>query len=62
MDGDNDKLPQSLVECSSRPSPGPQTHEEIKAFNDGFKAGLIPNPMTDIRYYNIKTMQAIHLK
>ncbi|HVZ23092.1 MAG TPA: SDR family oxidoreductase [Vicinamibacterales bacterium] len=29
---------------------------------DGFKAGLIPNPMTDIRYYNIKTMQAVHLK
>jgi nucleoside-diphosphate-sugar epimerase len=29
---------------------------------DGFKAGKIPDPMTDIRYYNIKTMQAIHLK
>jgi len=29
---------------------------------DGFKAGKIPNPMTDIRYYNIKTMQAVHLK
>jgi nucleoside-diphosphate-sugar epimerase len=29
---------------------------------DGFKAGFIPNPMTDIRYYNIKTMQAVHLK
>ena len=29
---------------------------------DGFKAGRIPNPMTDIRYYNIKTMQAVHLK
>src|SRR5438067_8393789 len=26
---------------------------------DGFKAGKIPNPMTDIRYYNIKTMQAV---
>jgi nucleoside-diphosphate-sugar epimerase len=29
---------------------------------DGFRAGRIPEPMTDIRYYNIKTMQAIHLK
>ena len=29
---------------------------------EGFKAGKIPNPMSDIRYYNIKTMQAIHLK
>jgi nucleoside-diphosphate-sugar epimerase len=29
---------------------------------NGFKAGKIPNPMTDIRYYNIKTMQAVHLK
>lgn len=27
-----------------------------------FKQGLIPNSMTDIRYFNIKTMQAIHLK
>jgi nucleoside-diphosphate-sugar epimerase len=26
-----------------------------------FHAGKIPNSMTDIRYYNIKTMQAIHL-
>jgi nucleoside-diphosphate-sugar epimerase len=26
-----------------------------------FNAGLIPDPMTDIRYYNIKMMQAIHL-
>jgi nucleoside-diphosphate-sugar epimerase len=29
---------------------------------DAFKAGLIPDSMTDMRYYNIKTMQAIHLK
>ncbi len=28
----------------------------------GFKAGLIPNPMSDIRYYNLKTMQALQLK
>jgi nucleoside-diphosphate-sugar epimerase len=29
---------------------------------EGFKAGRIPNPMTDIRYYNIKMMQNVHLK
>ena len=27
-----------------------------------FKAGLIPNSMTDTKYFNIKTMQAIELK
>ncbi|OGW53585.1 MAG: UDP-glucose 4-epimerase [Nitrospirae bacterium RBG_13_43_8] len=27
-----------------------------------FRDGKIPDPMTDIRYYNIKTMQAVHLK
>jgi nucleoside-diphosphate-sugar epimerase len=27
-----------------------------------FREGKIPNPMTDIRYYNIKTMQALKLK
>lgn len=27
-----------------------------------FRAGRIPNPMTDIRYYNIRTMQAVKLK
>ena len=32
---------------------------DLKAAFDG---GLIPNPMTDIRYYNIKTMQAINLR
>jgi len=29
-----------------------------KAFDDG----KIPDSMTDIRYYNIKTMQAVNLK
>ena len=28
----------------------------------GFKAGSIPDSMTDIRYFNIKTMQARDLK
>ena len=29
---------------------------------EAFDSGKIPNPMNDIRYYNIKTMQAINLK
>jgi nucleoside-diphosphate-sugar epimerase len=29
---------------------------------EAFKAGKIPNAMEDIRYYNIKTMQAVNLK
>jgi nucleoside-diphosphate-sugar epimerase len=27
-----------------------------------FRAGKLPNPMTDIRYYNIKSMQAANLR
>ena len=27
-----------------------------------FKAGLIPDAMTDIKYFNIKTMQALEMK
>ena len=29
---------------------------------DAFKAGKIPNPMTDSKYYNIKTMQELKLR
>jgi len=36
--------------------------DAVRGLVDGFEAGRIPNPMTDIRYYNIKTMQALHLK
>jgi len=36
--------------------------EAVKDLQDAFKAGKIPNPMDDIRYYNIKTMKAIKLK
>ena len=32
--------------------------EAIKDLNDAFKAGKVPHPMDDIRYYNIKTMLA----
>lgn len=36
--------------------------EAIVDLKNAFKEGKIPNPMDDIRYYNIKIMQAIHLK
>jgi nucleoside-diphosphate-sugar epimerase len=36
--------------------------EAAKQLAGAFRAGLVPNPMTDIRYYNIKTMQALNLK
>jgi nucleoside-diphosphate-sugar epimerase len=36
--------------------------DAVRGLVDGFRAGKIPNPMTDIRYYNIKTMQALQLK
>ena len=36
--------------------------EAVRDLKKAFDAGEIPNSMTDIRYYNIKTMQAIELK
>lgn len=36
--------------------------EAVRDLTMAFKAGKIPHSMTDIRYYNIKTMQAINLK
>lgn len=41
------------------------THSIIDAVADlkkAFSAGLIPDPMTDSRYYNIRLMQEIHLQ
>lgn len=35
--------------------------DAVRDLADGFDAGKIPNPMTDPRYYNIKTMQALKL-
>jgi nucleoside-diphosphate-sugar epimerase len=43
-------------------SPKHTIEEAIIDLKDAFEQGKIPNPMKDIRYYNIKTMQAIHLK
>jgi nucleoside-diphosphate-sugar epimerase len=36
--------------------------EAILDLRQALKAGLLPHPLDDIRYYNIKTMQAINLK
>ena len=36
--------------------------EAILDLERAFRSGRVPDPMDDIRYYNIKTMQAIHLK
>ena len=36
--------------------------EAIRDLYAAFKANKIPNPMSDARYYNIKTMQAIKLR
>jgi len=42
--------------------PAHTIEDAVHGLLDGFRAGRIPNPMTDIRYYNIKTMQAVQLK
>jgi nucleoside-diphosphate-sugar epimerase len=36
--------------------------DAVKDLADAFRAGKIPNSLTDISYYNIKTMQTIELK
>lgn len=36
--------------------------DAIRDLKAAFEAGKVPNPMTDIRYYNIKTMQAVKLQ
>ena len=36
--------------------------DAVRGLVANFEAGRIPNPMTDPRYYNIKTMQALQLK
>jgi nucleoside-diphosphate-sugar epimerase len=42
--------------------PAHDIEDAVRGLVDGFQAGKIPNSMTDIRYYNIKTMQALQLK
>lgn len=36
--------------------------EGVRNICDAYRDGLIPNPLTDPRYYNIKTMQSLHLE
>lgn len=36
--------------------------EAVQDLKKAFEEGKIPNPMSDIRYYNIKTMRSINLK
>ena len=36
--------------------------DAIRDLKEAFEAGKIPNPLEGIRYYNIKTMQAVNLK
>jgi nucleoside-diphosphate-sugar epimerase len=42
--------------------PAHTIEDAVRDLAAAFKAGKIPNPMTDIRYYNIKTMQKLGLK
>lgn len=36
--------------------------DAVRSLVAAFGAGKIPNPLTDIRYYNIRQMQAVHLR
>ena len=36
--------------------------EAITDLKEAFQGGKIPNPLEDIRYYNLKTMQTVRLK
>jgi nucleoside-diphosphate-sugar epimerase len=36
--------------------------DAVRDLKAAFEVGKIPNPMTDARYYNVKLMNAIHLK
>ena len=42
--------------------PNHTIEDAVRDIVSAFEDGKIPNPMTDQRYYNIKTMQAINLK
>ncbi len=42
--------------------PAHTVEEAIKDLKDAFASGKVPNPMDDIRYYNIKTMLAKKIK
>ena len=43
-------------------APKHSIEDAILDLKKAFKDGKVPNPLTDVRYYNIKTMQAVSLK
>lgn len=43
-------------------SPKHTIEDAIRDLKDAFQSGLVPNPMTNHLYYNIRTMQAVNLK
>lgn len=53
----SDKITNAL-----RFKPSRTVQEAVQDLKLAFEQGRIPNALDDIRYYNIKTMQALHLK
>lgn len=50
------------IKCELGFVPKHTIEDAVRDLVVAFRAGKIPNPMADIRYYNIKTMQALNLK
>jgi len=50
------------IKCELGFEPKHTIEDAVKDLCDAFKAGKIPNPIDDIRYYNVKTMLANKLK
>jgi len=42
--------------------PRHSVEEAVQDLVEAFRAGKVPRPMEDVRYYNIKLMQSVHLK
>lgn len=50
------------IKCELGFVPKRTIEDAVRDLVAAFQAAKIPNPMNDIRYYNIKTMQALNLK
>ena len=37
-------------------------HDAVSDLSKAFSAGLVPNSLSDPKYFNVKTMQGIELK
>jgi nucleoside-diphosphate-sugar epimerase len=61
-DNRSDHISSAKIEHELGIKPKYTVEEAIKDLRDAFAAGKIPNPMDDIKYYNIKTMLAKKLK